>query len=108
MIRFLVRTLGLWLLAGGFAAAVIDGMASVAASAPRLATAAQSWKSVFPATFESASASLAATAGPTVRDAVFGLLGLVPTCLLLGIVGFALVAIARDRSDDRPAIAPRG
>ena len=108
MIRFLVRTLGLWLLAGGFAAAVIDGMGSIAASAPRLATAAQSWKSVFPASFESASASLAATAGPAVRDAVFGLLGMVPTCLLLGIVGFALVAFARGRPDERPAIAPRG
>lgn len=108
MIRFLVRTLGLWLLAGGFAAAVVDGMGSIAASAPRLSTAAQSWKSVFPTTFESASASLAATAGPTVRDAVFGLLALVPTCLLLGIVGLVLLAIARDRTADRPVIAPRG
>lgn len=108
MIRFLVRTLGFWLLAGGFAAAVIDGMSSIAAAAPRLATAAQSWKSVFPATFESASTSLAATTGPAVRDAVFGLLAVVPTCLLLAVLGIVLMAIARDRSDERPVIAPRG
>lgn len=108
MIRFLVRMIGLWLLAGAFAAAVIDGMSSIAASALRLNTAAQSWKSVFPATFESAATSLAATAGPTVRDAVFGILAVVPTCLLLGIVGFVLVAIAHDRSARRTVIAPHG
>ena len=58
MIRFLIRSLGLWLAAGGFAAAVVDGTKSIAASRLVVTPAAITWRDLSPASFESAATAL--------------------------------------------------
>src|SRR5918993_2587544 len=54
MLRFLLRTLGIWLLAGALVAVVMDGARSIAASAPVLTPLAEVWRELAPASLDQA------------------------------------------------------
>jgi hypothetical protein len=58
MLHFILRTIGLWALAGALVAAVIDGMKSIAASHLVLTSTGQFWAIVSPSTLASAQAWL--------------------------------------------------
>jgi hypothetical protein len=97
MIRFFVRTLGLWLLAGSFAAAVIDGMKSIAGSALRMTAALETWTDLAPSSVTTAHAFVESHLGPAVWSALETGLRLVPTWALLGVLAAVLIALARPR-----------
>ncbi|NLH83200.1 MAG: hypothetical protein GX458_20535 [Phyllobacteriaceae bacterium] len=100
MVRFIVRILGLWFLAGGFAAAVIDGMKSIAASKVVMASARETWSDLAPATLTTVDRWLVGTLGPTVETGFAVAVDRVPTWALLGVLGAVLVAVALPKHDD--------
>lgn len=102
MFRFAVRVLGLWLLAGGFAAAVIDGMKSIAASTLVTTSASATWAALSPASLAAGLAWIERTAGPTTKTILAGALAQVPTWALLGVIGAVLVASALPREETSP------
>lgn len=97
MIRFVIRTIGLWLLAGGFVAAVIDGMKSIAGSALRMTSALETWTELAAASVATARAFIEGHAGPGVWNALEATLHHVPTWALLGGFGVALISLAQRR-----------
>lgn len=107
MFRFAFRVLGLWLLAGGFAAAVIDGMKSIAASAIVTTPALATWTDLAPASHTAVRAWFERVIGPTTAALLDDSLAHVPTWALLGVVGAILVAMALPRDEDAP-IGGRG
>jgi len=102
MFRFAFRVLGLWLLAGGFAAAVIDGMKSIAASAIVTTPALATWTDLAPTSHVAVRAWLERVIGPAVATLLDDALAHVPTWALLGVVGAVLVALALPREEDAP------
>ncbi len=105
MIRFVIRTLGLWLLAGGFAAAVIDGMKSIAGSTLRLTSALETWTDLAPGTVGLSKAFIEGRVGAGLWNGLASVLHLVPTWLLLGGLGLVLISLARPRQE-RIGIVP--
>ncbi len=97
MIRFLVRTLGLWLLAGGFAAAVVDGMKSIAASGVRMTSSFDAWAALSGASQKAALGFVEGHLGGAVAAGLTSALQTVPLWGLLGGIGAVLIAVARPR-----------
>lgn len=97
MIRFVIRTLGLWLLAGGFVAAVIDGMKSIAGSTLRMTTAFETWTDLMPASVGAAKAFVEGRLGAGAWQGLASVLQIVPTWALLGGLGVALISLAQRR-----------
>lgn len=95
MFRFLVRTLGLWSLAGGFVAAVIDGMKSIAGSGLRLTTLWETWSDLALPTIAPARAWVESHLGSAVWTTCDHLLRLTPTALLFTGLGIVLIALTR-------------
>ncbi|MCE1237863.1 MAG: hypothetical protein LWW93_16050 [Hyphomicrobiales bacterium] len=104
MIRFTVRALGLWLLAAAFAAAMIDGMKSIAASKPIIGSTLATWTDLAPGALAAFEAWLDRAAGPTTHAFVVEALGLAPAWALFGVLGAGLIAVALPRKDD--AVTP--
>ncbi len=57
MLRFLLRTLGLWLLAGALVAVVVDGARSIAAGAPVMTSFVHLWGYALPGSLTAAEAA---------------------------------------------------
>jgi hypothetical protein len=96
MIRFLVRSLGLWLMAGGFAAAVVDGMKSIAASRPILTPVGSFWNDLMPASLLRFRTLIETGVGDWVWSGVIApCLAVVPVFAAAVVVGVVLVAIGR-------------
>jgi hypothetical protein len=102
MVRFTVRVLGLWLLAGGFAAAVIDGMKSIAAATLQTTSALATWQELAPGTHAAAHAWIERTIGVVAAAGLDAVLAAVPTWTLLGSIGAVLVAVALPRDEASP------
>jgi hypothetical protein len=96
MIRFLARSIGLWLIAGGFAAAVIDGMKSIAASRPILTWLGDFWADLAPASLVATRGFVTAKAGawawPTIVDPI---LSNVPVFAAAAVLGALFVTLGR-------------
>ncbi len=95
MIRFLVRSIGLWILAAGFAAVVLDGTKSIAAARLVLTALATTWAELAPASLAAAGAFVETRLSPalwaTLRETLLAL----PTWAVLAVIGSALIALAR-------------
>jgi hypothetical protein len=91
MIRFLFRFIGLWLLAGAFAALVIDGTRSVAASQLTITPVRDAWTVINPASLAAAQKQLAAAPW----DQAFALLLGAPLWILLAAIGLFFLALGR-------------
>jgi hypothetical protein len=98
MIRFLVRLLGFLLLAGGFASLVIDGTRSIAVSAVTVTRAGDAWYALSPSTLNLVQAATERYVAPWLWDPVLVTILFVPVFVLLGVVGFLLMVIARPRA----------
>jgi len=91
MIRFLFRFIGLWLLAGAFAALVIDGTRSVAASQLTITPVRDAWELLNPAGLAAAQKQFATAP----LDQVFALLLGAPLWILLAVIGVVFLALGR-------------
>ena len=100
MLRWVVRVLGLLLLAGAFAAAGIDGARSLADQQVSLTSTGVALASLFPAKI-AALPALAAKVHPLLWDPVLLSILYVPMFLELAVLGVVLTLLAR-----RPA--PQG
>ncbi|NJO54854.1 MAG: hypothetical protein HC829_08460 [Bacteroidales bacterium] len=95
MLRFLVRLVGFLLLAGGFAALVIDGTRSIAVSAVTVTRAGDAWYALSPSTLNLVQAATERYAAPWLWDPMLVSLLFVPVFVLLGGAGFLLLVIGR-------------
>ena len=93
MLRFLSRALGYLLLAGAFAAAVMDGARSIANAAWSLSPLGAALGRIAPAKL-AALPALAARIHPKLWDPLLIDLLWVPTSAVLAVLGAALVALA--------------
>ena len=97
MLRFFFRTLGLIVLAGAFAAVVVDGTRSIAANGVVFTTLGQTLANMAPDRLASLEAS-AARIAPLLRDPVLVWLLLAPLWLVAGLIGGGLLALTRRRA----------
>ena len=93
MIAFLIRSIGLWLVAGAVVAVVIDGMKSIASGRLILTPFLTVWSDLAPASF---AAAKAAVPGPVWNTMVPLVLGL-PAWAVLVVLGAALIALGTRR-----------
>ena len=94
MLRLLLRFVGLLLLAGAFAALIVDATRSVAAGAPAIYPLGRTLSSLFPGDFLKAQAAIEAHA-PLVWDPVLVSILLLPAWAVLGLGGIVILALAR-------------
>ena len=92
MLRFVVRVLGLVLLAGAFAAAVIDGARSLADQKVVLTAMGTLLSAAFPSRFVALEAAAAKLPKP-IWDPVLTSILFVPAFVDLGVIGFLLMAL---------------
>jgi hypothetical protein len=93
MIRFLFRFTGLWLLAGAFAALVIDGTRSVAASQLVIAPLRDAWGALNPASLAAAQKQF----GGAPWEPAFSLLLGAPLWILFAAIGLFFLVLGRRR-----------
>jgi hypothetical protein len=97
MIRLLVRFLGLMLLAAAFAALIIDGTRSIAASSLLLTPLGQTGMWLFPNKFPLLQPMIEKNIHPLLWNPILLFILRLPTWLGLGMVGVACLEIARRR-----------
>ena len=100
MLRFLFRAIGLLVLAGAFAAVVVDGTRSIAASGPVFTPVGQALAALVP-TSVAALETAAGRVHPFLRDPVLLVFLKMPLWLLCGVIGGILLVVTRPR---RPTI----
>lgn len=100
MIRFLLRFIGFWLLAGGVVALVVDGTRSIAASQVQFISALSAWSSLSASSLEKTKAALSGLSPAAWRDVAVPVLDL-PLFALLCVLGLGLMAIGRKRQRSR-------
>lgn len=94
MIRFLLRFIGFWCLAGGFVVAVVDGTRSIAAAQMVFTPVLSAWTSVSPASLDKARAGLS-TAFPAVWTHVAAPILDWPLFVVLSVLGLILMTLGR-------------
>ncbi len=94
MIRFLLRFLGFWLLAGGFVALVVDGTRSIAASELVVTSARAGWTAISAGSYGQMEAHLSALAPWLWADIVSPLLDF-PLFVVVAVLGLLLMALGR-------------
>lgn len=97
MLRFLVRAVGVLFLAGGFAALVLDGARSIAASSLLLTPLGESCYRLFPRSFALLQPAVERHLHPLVWDPFLYSIFLLPTFLMFGLFGLLLLWMARRR-----------
>jgi hypothetical protein len=97
MFRFLVRTVGVLFLAAGFAALVLDGARSIAASSPLLTPFGESCYRLFPRSFTLLQPAVERHLHPLVWEPFLLSVFLLPTFLMFGLFGLLLLWLARRR-----------
>ncbi len=100
MLRFIFRTIGLLILAGAFAAVIVDGTRSIAAGAPVFTPIGQALAAIAP-TSVAALDTAAQLVHPLLRDPGLRVLLALPLWMLGGVVGGFLLIFTRPR---RPVI----
>jgi len=105
MIRFVFRSLGLWILAAGFVALVLDGTKSIAGNAVFTTALSEDWTNIHASSLQALEAAIAQRVDPYVGGwvwdpVVLAILG-APTFVVLGVIGSLLILIGRRK---RPLI----
>jgi hypothetical protein len=95
MLRFLIRFLGLMLLAGGFAALIVDGTRTLAGGELRVTPLSKSVHDLFPAKMQALQASIEQHA--PLWDPVVSTLLLAPVSLTLTGLGALFIALSQKR-----------
>lgn len=102
MIRFFLRAVGLFVLAGGFVALLYDGTKSIAGSALAITPFADVWRQIHPDSLAWTQAALERQAPPWAWDPVAVTVLTSPAALVLGVLGAVLMLLGR-----RKRSAPR-
>ncbi|HOV03249.1 MAG TPA: hypothetical protein PLG99_02490 [Kaistiaceae bacterium] len=97
MFRFVIRVLGLWLLALSFVFLVVDGTRSIADSALTFSAVGELWYDFDPASLSLAQAAVERHVSPVLWDPVIQWLLMAPAWMIAGIVGATLMVIGRKR-----------
>jgi hypothetical protein len=97
MIRFLVRTLGLLVIAAGFAALVVDGTRSIAASDLRVIAFGDIAGALFPVRFPQLQPLVERQIHPLLWDPVLATLFSLPAWLVLALAGLLLMWLTARR-----------
>lgn len=100
MIRFLLRFLGFWILAGGFVALVVDGTRSIAASDLVVTSARAGWTALSSGSYSLVETRLMALAPWLWADLLSPILDF-PLFVVLGVFGLLLMALGRGRRRSR-------
>ncbi|MCJ8142730.1 hypothetical protein MKI84_07345 [Ancylobacter sp. A5.8] len=98
MIRFVVRFLGMWLLAGGFVALVLDGVRSIASSQLVLAPFGLTWEATSPGTLASFQSLVETNLSEQAWEKVMVPALAAPLFAVLGTLGIILLLLGRRRS----------
>ncbi len=101
MIGFLTRFIGLWMIAGALVALVVDGTKTIAAETLTVTPLGQTWYSISPSTLIAAQSfvqeKVETYIGHWLWDPLIVWILLLPTWLVLGLLGAWLVYIGRKR-----------
>jgi hypothetical protein len=101
MLGFLPRFVGLWFVAGGLVAVVIDAAKSIAASSVTMTPLGTALYTLAPATLVSAQTFVQRNIDPTIGgwlwDPMIQWILLLPTWAVLGFLGFLLTYLGRRR-----------
>ncbi|MEZ5839762.1 MAG: hypothetical protein R3D02_04830 [Hyphomicrobiales bacterium] len=97
MFRFLIRVLGLWLLALSFVFLVVDGTRSIADGTPTFSALGELWYDFDPASLNLAQAAVERHLSPVVWDPVLQWLLMVPAWVVAGVIGVMLTYAGRKR-----------
>lgn len=97
MFRFSVRTVGLVLLAAGFAALIIDGTRSIAGSQLSVTGFGETALYFFPTSFPMLEPAIKQNIHPFLWDPFLRALFLTPTCIVLSVLGLLLIWLVRRR-----------
>ena len=97
MLRILIKTIGLIFLAAGVAALVIDGTRSIAASALSITSFGQTAAYLFPKTYPLIKPAVEHNIHPVLWDPFLLALFLLPTFLVLAVLGLLLIWLMRRR-----------
>lgn len=100
MFTFLLRTIGLWTIAGAIVAMVIDGMKSIASGRVVLTPLGQTWFDLAPASLNTAQAAVQRYVHPYLWDPVIQWILLWPTWAVLMVIGVLFVAVGSRRKRD--------
>jgi hypothetical protein len=95
MIRFFLRFVGLFILAGGFIAVLYDGTKSIAGNQLVITPFGDVWRQIHPETLAAVQGSMERYAPAWAWDPAFVTLLMAPTALVLTIVGAALMLLGR-------------
>lgn len=98
MFRLLARALGLWVLAGAFVAAVVDGMKSIAASTVVLTSAHSAWGDLAPGVLGALRGMVEGRIGAPAWSFLTSSLLALPTWAVLGLLGAGLIALGRPKT----------
>ena len=96
--RFILRFIGLWLLAGAFVALIIDGTSSIAGGSMRFNTFGQTWNNIHQDSQPALKAFLDRRAGPWLWNSGVQVVLDQPTWLVLGVLGTVLVLLGRRKA----------
>ena len=96
--RFILRFIGLWLLAGAFVALIIDGTASIAGGSVRFNTFGQTWDNIHQESKPAVKAFLDRRVGPWAWTSGVQVVLDRPTWLVLGVTGTVLVLLGRKKA----------
>lgn len=99
MIRFVLRFIGLWLLAGAFIAVVYDGTKSIAGDTLFITKLGDTWNSVHPTSLQLLEAGISRHLwrGQDIWDLVALNILTAPTWLVLGILGALFILLGRKK-----------
>jgi hypothetical protein len=97
MIRFLLRFIGLWLLAGAFIFLVYDGTKSIAGKAIMLKSFEETWNDVSASSLAALPPLIERYAGAWLWDPVLRSILGAPTWLVLGVLGIAFMILGRKK-----------
>ncbi|TCT10536.1 hypothetical protein EDC22_10534 [Tepidamorphus gemmatus] len=101
MLRFLARTIGLWLMAGALVALVVDGAKSIAAGSIVTTPLGQLWYDLDPASLNIVQAAIERHVHPGLWDPVILSILLAPTFSVIGILGVLLMLAGRRKEAPR-------
>ena len=96
--RFILRFIGLWLLAGAFVALIIDGTGSIAGSSLRFNTFGQTWDNIHQESKPAVKPFVDRHAPPWVWTSGVQVVLDQPTWLVLGVLGTVLVLLGRKKA----------
>jgi hypothetical protein len=104
MIRFLVRFIGLWLLAGGFVAFVVDGTRSIASSDIVMTPLGEAWFAANEASLGKFQTLIETHLSPEIWERFMVPLLMAPLAAVLGGLGFILLLLGRTREVREPSL----